>query len=117
GTLAEYTARVTFASNLLQAGGIAPHDPEVIENSDTFAATIAAFRASGTPVACICGTEEAYTAYAGQLAAELKAAGAATVLLAGKPAGEYPDVDDYLYTGCDALEILTSTLETLGAQP
>src|SRR5699024_9656299 len=66
GTLAEYTARVTFASNLLQAGGIAPHDPEVTENSETFAATIAAFRESGTPVACICGTEEAYTAYAGQ---------------------------------------------------
>lgn len=117
GSLAEYTARVTFTSNLLQAGGIEAHDPEVTDEPGSFAETTAAFRDSDTTVACICGNDAAYTEYAGQLGAALKAAGASTVLLAGKPSGQYPEVDGYLYSGCDALEILTSTLETLGAQP
>lgn len=117
GTLAEYTSRVTFASNLLQAGGIASHDPEVRDQQGSFTETIASFRASGTRVACICGNDTAYGEYAADLAAELKRAGASTVLLAGKPSGQYPDVDGYLFAGCNALDILTSTLETLGAKP
>jgi methylmalonyl-CoA mutase len=43
----------------------------------------------------------------------LKAEGARTVWLAGKPAG-YEHVDDYLYTGCDALAVLRRTHSDLG---
>jgi methylmalonyl-CoA mutase len=46
----------------------------------------------------------------------LKKAGAIAVILAGKPTGAYDDVTGFVYTGCDALEALTSTLETLGVQ-
>jgi len=117
GSLAEHTNRATFASNLLQAGGIAAHDPGVTDEQESFAETVAAFRGSASGVACICGTDSAYAQQANELAAALKEAGAATVLLAGKPAEQYTDIDGYLYAGCDALEVLTSTLETLGAQP
>lgn len=117
GPLAEHTARVTFASNLLQAGGIESQEPDVTGQQGPFDNITAAFRDSGTTVACVCGNDTAYAEHAGELAAALKDAGASTVLLAGKPSGQYPEVDGYLYAGCDALEILTSTLETLGAQP
>lgn len=111
GPVAAHTARATFASNLFQAGGIEPVSAGATETDDEL---LAAFADSGAEVACICGTNDAYAERASGLATALKRAGATSVLLAGKP-GDYSDVDGFAYSGCDALEILTSTLETLGA--
>ncbi len=76
-------------------------------------ALVAAFRDSGTTVVCLCGTDTAYADRADRLAAALRDAGAATVLLAGKPA-DHAHVDGYVHTGCDALAVLSGTLDTLG---
>ncbi|KAA9148991.1 methylmalonyl-CoA mutase small subunit [Amycolatopsis acidicola] len=110
GPLASHTARAMFTSNLLQAGGIEPVNPGAVEDP------VAAFRESGATVACLCGSDKSYAAQANDVAAGLREAGAKTVLLAGKPAESYRGISGYAYTGCDALAVLTSTLETLGVK-
>ncbi|AGM03498.1 methylmalonyl-CoA mutase family protein [Amycolatopsis keratiniphila] len=109
GPVAAHTARASFAANLFQAGGIEAVNPGAPED------VVAEFRASGTKIACICGSNTSYAEEADSVAKALKEAGATSVLLAGKP-GDHPDVTGYLFTGCDALEILTGTLTELGVQ-
>ncbi|WP_410651837.1 methylmalonyl-CoA mutase family protein [Amycolatopsis sp. cmx-4-54] len=112
GPVAAHTARASFAVNLFQAGGIEAVNPGAPKDID---GVIAEFRASGTKIACLCGSNTSYAEEADSVAKALKEAGATSVLLAGKP-GDHPDVTGYLYTGCDALEILTGTLTELGVQ-
>ncbi|WP_029433334.1 methylmalonyl-CoA mutase subunit beta [Blastococcus sp. URHD0036] len=104
GPEARHTARASFAANLFQAGGL-----------ETPAADGAAGLAdAGTTVACICGTDKDYAASAAALAAELRAAGATSVWLAGKPSLDVDGVDGYVYAGCDALQVLRAAHEQLG---
>ncbi len=96
GPPARHTARAAFAANLFQAGGVA---------------TPAGDRASGladagTTVACVCGTDTDYAESASALVAELRAAGARHVWLAGKPSLAVDGVDGYVHAGCDALDVL-----------
>ncbi len=109
GPAAAHTARVTFAANLFQAGGIEPvHDPVTVT-----AETVAeAFAASGAAVACLCSSDALYAEEAEPVAAALKAAGAGQVLLAGK--GEFGGVDRQVYAGCAAVDLLTSLLDHMG---
>ncbi|WP_367039498.1 methylmalonyl-CoA mutase small subunit [Streptomyces sp. Je 1-332] len=110
GPAAAHTARASFASNLFQAGGIeAVHDPATVD-----ATTVAdAFKASGATVACICSSDALYEEQADEVAAALKSAGAGRVFLAGRPA-ERPGVDAYVFAGCDAVSVLSSTLDHMG---
>jgi methylmalonyl-CoA mutase len=110
GPVATHTARAGFAANLFQAGGIETINPGATDD------IVKAFSESGTGVACICGSDRSYAEEAADVATALKKAGAIAVILAGKPTGAYDDVTGFVYTGCDALEALTSTLETLGVQ-
>ena len=77
---------------------------------------VAGFADASTPVACICGTDKDYAESAAALAAELRAAGAAHVWVAGPPSLGVDGVDGYLYAGCDALAVLRSTIDQLGAE-
>ena len=109
GTVAQYTARATFAANLFQAGGI----ETVTSGPGTDLDAIAeAFRDSGADVACVCSNDRIYAEYAPAAAGVLKVIGAKRVWLAGK--GEYEGVDSNLYAGCDALDVLRTTLHDLG---
>lgn len=110
GPAAAHTARATFAANLFQAGGVEPvHDPVSVD-----AATVAqAFKASGAGVACLCSSDTLYEEQAEAVAQALQDAGAERVFLAGKPAG-HAGVDAYVYAGCDAVDVLTSTLDRMG---
>ncbi|WP_236795677.1 methylmalonyl-CoA mutase family protein [Amycolatopsis sp. GM8] len=108
GPVAAHTARAMFASNLLQAGGIEPVNPGAVDDP------VAAFRQSGATVACLCGSDRSYGEQAREVAAGLRAAGAKAVLLAGKPDESYGEFTGFVHIGCDALAVLTSTLDTLG---
>ncbi|WP_030021760.1 methylmalonyl-CoA mutase, partial [Streptomyces monomycini] len=115
GPAAVHTARATFASNLLQAGGIEPvHDPVPVD-----AESVAeAFTASGAGIACLCSSDALYAEQAAEVAAALKAAGARQVLLAGKPgeqreAYERAGVDAFVFAGCDAVGVLSSALDVM----
>jgi methylmalonyl-CoA mutase len=107
GPPAAHTARASFAANLFQAGGIeAVHDPVTVD-----AATAAdAFAASGAGIACLCSSDALYQEQAEAVAKALRAAGARRIYLAGRPAG-VPDVDEYVYTGCDAVAVLSLLLD------
>ena len=116
GPVAAHTARATFAANLFAAGGIETPSAGATSVVDEI---VAAFTASGLPVACICGTDTAYAEQVAPLASALKAAGATRVVLAGPRKPEYTDagVDQFIYRGCPALDVLTETLETLAIHP
>ncbi|MER7968405.1 methylmalonyl-CoA mutase family protein [Streptomyces sp. NPDC096080] len=100
GPAAAHTARLTFASNLFQAGGIEP-------------VTVGDFAASGAVAACLCSSEALYEERAGEVARELREAGATRVFLAGRP-GKYEGVDSYVFAGCDAVAVLSATLDLMG---
>jgi methylmalonyl-CoA mutase len=100
GPAAAHTARTTFAANLFQAGGI-----ESVSEG--------AFEDSGATEACLCSSDALYEERAGSTAQALRAAGARQVFLAGRP-GEYTDVDAYVFAGCDAVAVLSATLDRMG---
>ncbi len=100
GPAAAYSARVAFATNLFQAGGV-----ETV--------TEGTFEESGAREVCLCSSDALYEERAGTVAAELRAAGAEHVLLAGRP-GAYPGVDTYLFAGCDAVALLSTALDRMG---
>ncbi|MGQ0479755.1 MAG: methylmalonyl-CoA mutase family protein [Pseudonocardia sp.] len=111
GPVATHTARTGFATNLFQAGGLATP-----AGGGTAEEIVAAYRAAGTAVACLCGSDKVYAAEAAAVAEALAAAGA-TVLLAGPPGSvDIPGVDGHVFAGCDAIEVLTGTLKKLGVE-
>jgi methylmalonyl-CoA mutase len=104
GPVARHTARATSAGNLFQAGGLETPSGDGASGLGD----------AGTTVACICGTDKDYEGGAAALAAELRAAGATQVWLAGKPSPAVDGVDGYVYAGCDALAALRTVHEHLG---
>ncbi|WP_375284314.1 methylmalonyl-CoA mutase family protein [Marinicauda pacifica] len=110
GALADFNARAGFAKNRLAVGGIEPEGGEVYDSLDDCAA---AFKASGSPLAVICGTDTAYETQAGELARALKDAGAEAVWVAGK-AMEIAGADHFIHMRSDAVEDLTRAHAILG---
>jgi methylmalonyl-CoA mutase len=110
GPLAAHTARAGFARNLLHAGGV---ETVAAGPTDTVEEVVAAFRASGTPVAVLCSTDAVYRERAAQTAAALRGAGATRVLLAGRPPADADwaeGVDGQLHAGSDALAVIEEVL-------
>ncbi|MEU6200518.1 methylmalonyl-CoA mutase family protein [Streptomyces sp. NPDC047061] len=99
GPAAAYTARATFAANLFQAGGIEP-------------VTEGGFEESGAAEAVLCSSDALYAEQAEQTAGSLKAAGARHVVLAGR--GDHIGIDSYVFAGCDAVAVLSETLDRMG---
>jgi len=117
GKLADFTARATFTKNFYEAGGI-----EAVTN-DGFksqADMIAAFKASGAKLACLCSSDKVYGSEAPGAAKALAAAGA-IVHLAGRPreneqSWRQAGVKDFIYMGCDALSTLEAAHGSLGVK-
>jgi methylmalonyl-CoA mutase len=117
GKLSDFTARATFAKNFYEAGGI-----ESLSNDGfkDFAAMLAAFKASGAKLACLCSSEKVYGAEAAEAAKELAAAGA-IVHLAGRPGDNEANwraagVKSFIFVGCDALSTLRASHDSLGVK-
>jgi methylmalonyl-CoA mutase len=120
GPVAAHTARATFATNLLAAGGVAV---EAAGATDSVEAVTAAY--AGQPVVCLAGTDAAYAEWGADLVAALRAAGATYVVLAGKPGSvgfetrlrpsstSGVHVDDSCAMGVDALGFLARIREEL----
>ncbi|MGB0099321.1 MAG: methylmalonyl-CoA mutase family protein [Nocardioides sp.] len=105
GPVAQHTARATFATNLLAAGGIAVDVAGPTRGADELVAAYA-----GQPVVCLAGSDPAYAEWGEAAAEALRGAGATWVIVAGRPA-DY--VDDSCAVGIDALEFLIRTREKL----
>ncbi len=110
GTVAAHTARATFATNLLAAGGI-----DVVNEGrhDDVDAVLAHY--DGQPVVCLAGHDRDYAAWGAELVAALRRAGARHLVLAGAPVDGVA-VDDTCARGVDALEFLHRTREQLEAR-
>lgn len=100
GPLAEHTARVSFATNLFNAGGLRV----VIGPPEEFGD-------SGTTVACLCSPDKGYGDEAAAAIAQLKAAGACYVWSAGN--ADTAGADGYVLADGDALDVLRRTLDAL----
>jgi methylmalonyl-CoA mutase len=107
-TPAEFTARATFAKSFFETGGIEAVDSEGFTDP---AALVAAFKASGAALACLCSSDKVYAGQAAAAAKALQAAGAKHIYLAGRPGEQEAalraaGVNDFVYAGGDALAML-----------
>lgn len=105
GPVAAHTARATFASNLLAAGGVAVDVAGATAGVEELVAAYA-----GQAVVCLAGSDPTYAEWGEAAAAALREAGATRVVIAGK-ATDYSD--DACAMGVDALAFLARTREAL----
>lgn len=104
GAAADFTTRLTFTANLLSSGGIA-----------SVAGEASAYDPAATPLAVICSSDERYAESAIAVAQALKAKGAHSVRLAGKPdpledALRRAGVDGFIVAGEDVVAALNDLL-------
>jgi methylmalonyl-CoA mutase len=118
GELAAYSARSTWMGNFLAAGGI-----EAVASEPLLSSVDAgrAFADSGARIACICSSDAVYAELAEATAGALAAAGAGSVVLAGRPreqeaALRSAGVDTFAFAGCDAIAVLSRLHEVLGVR-
>jgi methylmalonyl-CoA mutase len=112
GPIADFAPRAGFAKNLFEAGGLAAASGEgfAADGATDLVALVAAYKTSGSWLACLCGSDASYASEAPAAAEALTAAGA-TVWLAGRPgeseaALNKAGVTSFIYAGCDALDAL-----------
>ena len=107
GKPADFAARATFAKNFFEAGGLAAVSNDGFASRDDM---LAALRASGAKLACLCSSDQVYAREAADAVAALAGAGV-PVYLAGRP-GEREQalraagITDFIFAGCDALATL-----------
>jgi methylmalonyl-CoA mutase len=109
--------RVAYVGEWLEAGGF-----EVVYDggSATSEEAVARLKASGAPLACLCGDDEAYAAQAEAFARSIKASGVKGLALAGRP-GDHEarwraaGVDDFIFAGEDAVATLQGLYRGIGA--
>jgi methylmalonyl-CoA mutase len=105
GPLATYSARASFARNLLAAGGIDAVEAGPTETAEAVAAAWTAAQAqTKTAVAVLCSSDTLYAERGEATADALRAAGARRILVAGKV--DVPGIDGQLFAGCDALAVI-----------
>jgi methylmalonyl-CoA mutase len=112
GSPAEFNARVAFAKNFFEVGGI-----EAISSPGPDFAPV--YRSAATALACLCSSDEIYEKDAPAAVAALKAAGAKHIYLAGRPgdreaALRSAGVQSFIYEGCDLLSTLAAAYDSVG---
>jgi methylmalonyl-CoA mutase len=111
GAPAEFNARLTFAKNFFEIGGI-----EAVSSPGPDFAPV--YKSAGTALACLCSSDKIHEREAAAAVAVLHAAGAKQVYLAGRPgereaAPRTAGVQSFIYEGCDALATLSAAYDIL----
>jgi methylmalonyl-CoA mutase len=102
GPVAEHSARAGFVTNLLAAGGVAVRSAG---RTETIGDVLASY--DGERVVLVVGTDAAYTDRGAEVITELRAGGAETIILAGKPVPAVAAlIDDHVGVGQDVVEFL-----------
>ncbi len=106
-----------FAKNFYEAGGIEAKGNDGFNDQ---AEMVAAFKASGAKLACLCSSDKLYAKEAAEAAKALTAAGA-IVHLAGRPGENEANwrqagVKAFIYVGCDVLSTLQAAHDILGVK-
>lgn len=113
GSTSGSASPVALATDLFAAGGVSVSVPNGRDEPTVGVAR----RSAGTTVACLCPDGDADAETLASQVAALRGAGATTVLLSGGPLTRVSGVDGHIYVGCDAVGILTTALDALGAPP
>jgi methylmalonyl-CoA mutase len=116
GPESRHRRRVAFMREWLEAGGF-----EAIYDGEAATAEEAVKRlgATGAPLVCLCGADDAYAGEAEAFARAFKASGAKGVALAGRP-GEFErawraaGADDFIFSGQDAVATLGGLYRRIG---
>ena len=121
GRLRDHKARAVFAADTLAVAGVAS-----ISGAGTPTVTGGAvvmqvaeqFRDSGSSIACVCGSDEAYAEHGIDVVRSLLAAGASVVLLASKPledAGDWTSagLTEFVHRGSNLLQLFERLREAL----
>jgi methylmalonyl-CoA mutase len=119
GPEGRHRRRVQFMREWLEIGGF-----EAVYDGATPTAeeALARVKESGALLACLCGTDEAYSEQAEVFAKAFKASGVKGVALAGRP-GEFErtwraaGVDEFIFAGGDAVAMLESLYRRIGVAP
>ena len=116
GAPADFSPRANYAKSFFAAGGIAAVTNDGFASSSSaeaktdLAALIAAFKSTGTALACLCACEETYGREAVPAAKALIEAGASHLYCAGRPTREAEftaaGIETFIYAGCNALAML-----------
>lgn len=116
GSRRDFGPREGFAANLFHIAGLATPSSEGGSTEEV----VAAWRAAGTPAVVLCSSASVYAEQGLDVATALKQAGATRVMLAGslKELGDTDAaaavIDGTIAMGVDVVEVLTTTLDTLG---
>jgi methylmalonyl-CoA mutase len=118
GSPGDVTARVTFAKSFFETAGLRVVPLDV---PDPIASLPALVEETGAQLACLCSSD---TVYAEQGAAVLEVLGQSTLArryVAGQPRAiigelESAGADEFIYVGCDVLDVLGRALTTLGIE-
>lgn len=107
GTPAEARARLAFAKGLFAVGGLRAREVGGVGDESV-----------AGKIVCLCGTDERYAESAEERARALAGAGAARVLLAGRPGASEASlreagISGFVFMGCDVASVLTDVLEVL----
>ena len=113
GKLSEFTTRATFAKSFFEAGGIAAMSNDGFVSLDDM---VAALKASGAALACLCSSDEVYARDAAA-AAKAIAPLVKHLYLAGRPAEPDPlkaaGVGSLIYAGTNMVEVLQAAYQML----
>jgi methylmalonyl-CoA mutase len=113
GPVAHHKARSDFAKDLFAAGGFSVLSTGAVSDPDAASVAFATQRAK---VACVCGNDSDYERWIPTLAPQLRAAGAKSVIVAGRwPADperwRAAGVSSVVHLGMDFVEALSQVLE------
>lgn len=120
GTPADRTARVTFAKNLFEAGGLVTRLIEVDGDPTQWADTLRA-QGVGSRLVCLCSSDTRYGDQGVAAVQAALAAGAQRVYLAGRPSGSLEElqrrgVEEFVAMGVDAVDVLYRALMAAGVE-
>ncbi|MDF2974426.1 MAG: methylmalonyl-CoA mutase, partial [Microvirga sp.] len=118
GSIADFTARATFAKNFFEAGGIESVMNEGLTNQNSLRE---AFSASKAKISCICSTDDIYKLHAPATARTLHEAGSKLIFLAGRPGEDQKElagagITSFIFSGCDTLKVLGEALDKACAE-
>jgi methylmalonyl-CoA mutase len=115
GSIADFNARASFAKNFFEVGGIEAVTNDGFVGRDEM---VAAFKASGAALACLCSSDDVYAQEAVAAAEAIGAAGPRHIYLAGRPGEQKAEfeaagVQTFIYAGCDVLATLQAAHDIL----
>ncbi|MCD6071559.1 MAG: methylmalonyl-CoA mutase [Microvirga sp.] len=118
GSIADFTARATFAKNFFEAGGIESVMNEGLTDQNSLRE---AFSASKAKISCICSTDDIYKLHAPATARTLHEAGSKLIFLAGRPGEDQKElagagITSFIFSGCDTLKVLGEALDKACAE-